>query len=191
MKIVLASGSPRRISLLSGMNVEFEIRRPDVDEEFFEDPVKTVEFNALKKARAVRKGREIVLGFDTIVFLDGEILGKPQNENHAYRLLKKLSGKVHRVYTGIAVVTPEREIVDHEVSEVKFRPLTDREIWEYIRTGEPLDKAGAYGYQEKGRALVEYVNGSETNVIGLPIEKLKKLLEKVGVCDIFRRRNHG
>ncbi|HDI83756.1 MAG TPA: septum formation protein Maf [candidate division WOR-3 bacterium] len=191
MKIVLASSSPRRISLLSGMNVEFEIRRPDVDEEFFEDPVKTVEFNALKKARAVRKGREIVLGFDTIVFLDGEILGKPQNENHAYRLLKKLSGKVHRVYTGIAVVTPEREIVDHEVSEVKFRPLTDREIWEYIRTGEPLDKAGAYGCQEKGRALVEYVNGSETNVIGLPIEKLKKLLEKIGVCDIFRRRNHG
>ena len=181
MRIVLASGSPRRLSLLSQMGFDFEVRKPQVEEEIFEDPVKTVEFNALKKAKSVMREQEIVMGFDTIVFLDGEIIGKPQNESHAYELLKRLSGRVHEVFTGVAVLTPEEETVEHEVSEVKFKPLTDAMIWEYIKTGEPLDKAGAYGYQGIGRTFVEYVKGSETNVIGLPVERLKKILKGMGI----------
>jgi septum formation protein len=132
---------------------------------------------------ASRVGSEnaVVIGADTVVELDGKILGKPADEDEAFRMLRALSGREHNVYTGVTLVRGAERISEAEHTRVRFRPLSDREITAYIKTGEPMDKAGAYGAQGLGSLFVEALDGDFFNVMGLPLCRLGKMLEKMGV----------
>jgi len=184
-KLILASRSPRRAEILKKAKVEFKIKiPPDLKEESSSsDPVERVLSLSKRKAASVSNQVEeaIILGADTIVVLDKEILGKPQNKEEAFLILKKLSDRTHRVYTGITLVNKYngRMISDYDLTEVKFNQLEDNKIVNYINTGEPMDKAGAYGIQGMGGFLVESIRGSLDNVIGLPTEKLKEMLIQI------------
>ena len=184
-KLILASRSPRRADILKKEKVEFVVRiSPYVEGgEAPSDPVEHVLSLSRAKAESVADGVEnaIVLGADTIVVLEGEILGKPRDKENAFSTLKKLSGKTHRVYTGITLVDKYNGEVasDYDVTEVKFNPLDDQKIRDYIATEEPMDKAGAYGIQGMGGFLVDSIQGSLDNVIGLPTGKLKEMLAKI------------
>ena len=122
-----------------------------------------------------------MVGADTIVWLDGEIIGKPRDEGDAYRILRSLSGRTHTVYTGLAVLAPGSRQILHDTTQVTFRSLEDEEIWAYIRSGEPMDKAGAYGVQGLAAILVERINGCYFTVIGLPVPKLYLALRQLGI----------
>jgi septum formation protein len=184
-KLILASRSPRRADILRKEGIEFEVRLPpNIKEESATcDPVEHVLLLSKEKAQSVSRQVEegIILGADTIVVLDGEIMGKPQNKEEAFFILRKLSGKKHRVYTGITLLNKYngKMISDYDCTEVKFNQLEDEKIVAYIETGEPMDKAGAYGIQGMGNFLVDYIQGSLDNVIGLPTDKLKEMLIKV------------
>lgn len=182
MKLILASGSPRRLQLLQGLGWDVEVRRPDVDETPTpsEAPEALVARLSQSKAESVaRHGAEVVLAADTVVALGADILGKPGNEARSRAMLRELSGREHQVLTGVCVVGPGG--VRHSVvaSTVVFRELSALEIETYVATGEPFDKAGAYGIQGHGIALVERVEGSYTNVIGLPVSESIGLVESV------------
>lgn len=190
MKLILASSSPRRIELLRRLGLGFEVVKPLWETRVIDDdPVEVAELTALEKARAVAGGftEGLVIGADTIVVIDDEILGKPRDEEEARLFLRKLSGRVHRVITGIAVVDAGRgrEEVDHEVTEVKFKELSEEEIELYIASGEPFDKAGGYGIQGLGSLFVEWIKGDYFNVVGLPIYRLSLLLRRFGF-DVLR-----
>jgi septum formation protein len=184
-KLILASSSPRRADILGREGVEFEIKPPPniKEESAASDPVEHVLLLSKEKAQSVSRQVEegIILGADTIVVLDGEIMGKPQNKEEAFFILKKLSGKKHRVYTGITLLNKHngKMISDYDCTEVKFNQLEDEKIVAYIETGEPMDKAGAYGIQGMGSFLVDSIQGNLDNVIGLPTDKLKEMLIKV------------
>ncbi|MBS1500802.1 MAG: septum formation protein Maf [Bacteroidetes bacterium] len=184
LKIILASKSPRRQELLRLMDVDFRIVLKDVDESYPDHltPQEIAVYIARKKAEAYDEtiGDEVVLTADTIVAVDGQILGKPENKKHAKQMLRTLSGKVHRVVTGVCLLYKHRYNLFHDVSEVFFRKLTDAEIDFYVEKYEPLDKAGAYGIQEWiGLVGIERIDGSYTNVVGLPTEKLYQQLVKL------------
>jgi len=190
MKLILASSSPRRIELLRRLGLDFEVVKPLWETRVIDDdPVEVAELTALEKARAVAGGftEGLVIGADTIVVIDDEILGKPRDGEEARLFLRKLSGRVHRVITGIAVVDAGRgrEEVDHEVTEVKFKELSEEEIELYIASGEPFDKAGGYGIQGLGSLFVEWIKGDYFNVVGLPIYRLSLLLRRFGF-DVLR-----
>jgi septum formation protein len=184
-RFILASRSPRRAQILRREKVKFEVKIPvDSEEEnSSSDPVEHVLSLSRQKATSISDQLEdtIILGADTIVVLDSEILGKPQNEKEAFFILRKLSGKTHRVFTGITLVNRYNGKVasDYDMTEVKFNKLEDERILAYIDTGEPMDKAGAYGIQGMGSFLVESYRGSLDNVIGLPTEKLKEVLKQI------------
>lgn len=165
------------------LGYDFEAVSPDVAEDKeSRDPVVRVEGNAERKARSMegRPGR-IIIGADTVVFHGGEILGKPGGAEEAALMLRKLSGKPHRVYTGVSVLNPDtgEYLTRHEETTVWFRELDDETIEAYVGTGEPLDKAGAYGIQGKGGALVERIEGSYSNVVGLPMGLVREMLDRV------------
>jgi len=190
MRLILASSSPRRIELLRRLGLGFEVVKPLWETRVIDDdPVEVAELTALEKARAVAGGftEGLVIGADTIVVIDDEILGKPRDGEEARLFLRKLSGRVHRVITGIAVVDAGRgrEEVDHEVTEVKFKELSEEEIELYIASGEPFDKAGGYGIQGLGSLFVEWIKGDYFNVVGLPIYRLSLLLRRFGF-DVLR-----
>ena len=181
MVLVLASRSPRRRFLLRCLGIAFRAATP-ADEEL---PLagragsysRMVRRAARRKAQSVvRRGREVVLGADTIVVCDGEVMGKPASAVDARRMLRKLSGRRHRVYTGIALVSEGWNMDACERTEVEFRSLSKLEIKRYVATGEPMDKAGAYAIQGEGAALIRAVRGCYTNVIGLPLPKLAAML---------------
>ncbi|WP_297066016.1 Maf-like protein [Thermococcus sp.] len=176
--LVLASSSPRRREILSRFISDFEVVPSNVDEVYSGKPEECAVELARKKAREVhsRVGRTVI-GADTVVSVDGKILGKPKDEREAYEMLKLLSGKVHRVTTGYCIVHGGREITGVVTTEVKFRELDDELIWAYIKTGEPMDKAGAYGIQGLGGLLVEWIKGDYYNVVGFPMEIIWKLRE--------------
>jgi septum formation protein len=184
-KLILASSSPRRKEILRKEGIEFEIKFPSdiVEDTSNSDPVKHVLTLSRDKAESVSDQTEegIVWGADTVVVLDGEILGKPQNSKEAFGMLKKLSGRMHKVYTGITLRNNYngKTVSDYDCTEVKFNQLKDEKIAAYIDTGEPMDKAGAYGIQGMGSFLVESINGNLDNVIGLPTGKLKEMLIKI------------
>jgi len=184
-KFVLGSSSPRRAELLRKAGISFEVVVPENinEEQISADPVSHVLELSRKKAENVaKKVRDsIILGADTIVVLDGEILGKPKDSDEAFKMLKKLSGMEHKVYTGISLVDKDkgRVLSGYQLTKVKFNQLKDKEIKDYIDTGEPLDKAGAYGIQGMGNFLVEKIEGDLDNVIGLPLRKLEELLIKI------------
>jgi len=183
--LVLASASPRRRDLLDGAGVAIEVIPADVDERHQpgETPDRFATRLAVEKARVVaeRVGpvpRRRVLGADTIVVLDGAILGKPRDADHALELLERLVGRCHRVITGVALADSETLEVRTAtvVSSVRMRAAATDELRDYIATGEPLDKAGAYAIQGVGRRFVVGLEGSESNVIGLPLEETLALL---------------
>ena len=180
-KIILASQSPRRRELLSLITTEFEVITADVDETIDENETaeNTVMMLSRKKANAVstlNPGR-IVIGADTIVVCDGKILGKPENRKHATEMLRSLSGRTHQVLTGVTITDYYKTETFFVSSDVTFFDLTDEEIISYAESGEPDDKAGAYGIQGKGSLLVEKISGDYFNIVGLPVSMLNKKLK--------------
>ena len=180
MNIILASASPRRKELMGYIVPRFEIIPADVDETLPKEipAEKSAEFLAVKKAEHIsaQYPESIVIGSDTVVIVDGEILGKPADEADAYRMLKKLSGKVHTVITGVCISKGEKKKSFSEATRVEFYPLSEEEIRGYIATGDPMDKAGAYGIQGEGCVLIKGIEGDFFTVMGLPAAKLKREL---------------
>ena len=186
MDIILASQSPRRKELLKQMGLAYRVVVAEIDEHMERDlpPDKLVEAISAEKAAAVAAGEgpeSVIIAADTVVALDGEVLGKPHSEAQAAEMLGKLSGREHQVYTGFTVRQGERIVTDHQRSEVRFRSLSDQEITAYIATGEPMDKAGAYGIQGLGSLLVEGIHGDYFNVMGLPVCMLGQTLKEFGI----------
>lgn len=179
--IILASASPRRSELMTLAGFRFDVICADIDEIVPEKamPQEVVMSLALQKAQAVAKDhrKSAVVGSDTVVALDGKILGKPRSEKEAAEMLRSLSGRIHKVFTGVAIVCGEKVTSFFEETEVEFYTLTDQEILDYVATGEPMDKAGAYGIQGRGAVLVKRINGDYFNVMGLPISKVYRELK--------------
>ncbi|GAA0698016.1 Maf family protein [Paraclostridium ghonii] len=192
MNIILASGSPRRKEILANTNVEFNVITSDIDESILknEDPTQLVLRLAFEKCMSValKNPNDLVIGADTIVVLDHEILGKPKSEEEAFDMLSKLSNREHQVITGISIVNlgNEKKIVDYAISNVKFKKLTDQDIKDYISTKECLDKAGSYGIQGYGALLVEGIKGDYFNIVGLPISKLSDILKENFNINLFK-----
>jgi septum formation protein len=183
--IVLASGSPRRAELLRAAGIPFDVDVAAIDEvpRTGESPVEHVVRLAREKAEVVarRKSGSPVLGADTEVVLDGLVLGKPADDGEAARMLERLSGRTHDVITGVALLAGGRTLTAVERTEVRFLPLTADEIAWYIRSGEPRDKAGAYAIQGLASRFVERIDGSYSNVVGLPVATVYGLLRQAGI----------
>lgn len=185
MTIILASGSPRRKSLLESLGLKFTVYRPNVSEEHMpgETPSELCLRLSRMKAEAgsLEYPDDIIIAADTIVVIDGKILGKPHDRNDAKRMLGLLSGNLHEVITGLSVMH-EGEMISEDVHTlVKFRELSDAEISAYVSTGEPDDKAGAYAVQGIGSLLIEGINGDFYNVVGLPLCRLGSILSRLGI----------
>ncbi|AEV67786.1 Maf family protein [Acetivibrio clariflavus] len=190
MQIILASQSPRRSELLKQLGLNFQIRIADIDESnsMGLKASELVQYLAFEKAKAVAEDSSldrdsIVIGADTVVVKDGAILGKPRDKQEAFNMLKSLNGSWHEVMTGIAVIDANSFKYDKcvEITRVKMKELKDETINAYINSGEPLDKAGAYGIQGLGAVLVDRIEGCYFNVVGLPISKLSDILKNYGV----------
>lgn len=187
-KIILASGSPRRKEILENIGIEFTVVKSVADESSINPegiPVSVyVQELALLKATEVKSRvsakNAIVIGADTVVSVDGKILGKPANDEEAYNMLKSLSGKKHQVYTGYCGISTDdgSAVCESVCTDVTFAELSDEEIYDYIHTGECNDKAGAYGIQGKGVMLVEKIEGDYFNVVGLPVRSLVNMLKR-------------
>jgi len=186
MKIILASASPRRRELLAATGYEFTIHAPDIDETIAPGtrPVDAARELACQKAEAVAAlyPGACVIAADTIVVIDGEILGKPCDESDAVRMLRQLSGCEHTVITGVCIQKNAQQITFAEQTQVQFYALDDDEIARYVATGEPLDKAGAYGIQGRGAVLVKSIMGDFYNVMGLPIARVARELQVLQDC---------
>lgn len=183
--LILASASPRRKEYLALLDLPYECDAADVDETVHE-PLCAADYAmevAKRKAKAVlgKHKNSYVLGADTVVVYDGLFLGKPKDEEHAFQMLSLLQGHSHEVYTGICLYTPEGKCFqDYRCTKVSMACLRPEEIWAYINTKEPMDKAGAYGIQGRGAALIEKIDGCYFNVVGLPIHATKRLLKTAG-----------
>ncbi len=192
MKLILASQSPRRRELLERMGLtEFEIR-PAAGEEIASPdlaPAQLVEELSRQKAREIAltaDAEDVIIAADTVVAADGRVLGKPHSTQEAQQMLRFLSGRTHTVYTGITVCRGGQVLTQHEATDVVFRTLTEGEIDAYVATGEPMDKAGAYGIQGRGCVLVEGIRGDYYNVMGLPVCRLGLILRNFGVDPLVR-----
>jgi septum formation protein len=186
LDVILASASPRRRELLSLIFSGFRVLPSSFEESLVPSelaPADHVVYSATAKARDVasRFPDSMVIGADTIVVVDSQILGKPTDEQDAARMLAMLSGRTHEVYTGVAVILGEVERTGVECTEVTFRELSEESIRRYVATGEPMDKAGAYAIQGKGALLIKCISGCYPNVVGLPLYKLSALLSEFGV----------
>ena len=194
-KIILVSLSPRRKKLLKEAGVKFKAISSKANEDLlisefqgkgFKKLAENLSlgklFTALTTGKVKPGGNEILIAFDTIVVLNKKILGKPKDKNHAFKMLSSLSGKSHLVCTGIAIMDlKDRSIIlDHEVTKVTMRKITRKEILSYIKTGEPMDKAGAYAIQGKGRKFIKEIQGDYYNVVGLPMNKFLACLRETG-----------
>ena len=185
MKVILASKSPRRVEILEKIVKEFEVVQSNFDEntiDFKGDVEKYVKDLSINKAIEVSKRLNepsIVIAADTVVFQNGKVLEKPKSEEDAFSMLSSLSGNTHKVYSGICLINTydDTVVTDCDCTEVKFSELNPRQIRNYINSGEPMDKAGAYGIQGLGGAFVERIEGCYYNVMGLPLNKLYKALE--------------
>ncbi|MBI5976834.1 Maf-like protein [Clostridium perfringens] len=190
MKVILASKSPRRVEILEKIVKEFEVVQSNFDEntiDFKGDVEKYVKDLSINKAIEVSKRLNepsiIVIAADTVVFQNGKVLEKPKNEEDAFSMLSSLSGNTHKVYSGICLINTydDTVVTDCDCTEVKFSELNPRQIRNYINSGEPMDKAGAYGIQGLGGAFVERIEGCYYNVMGLPLNKLYKALENYDI----------
>jgi len=185
-RLVLASASPRRADLLAKARIQFEVVMPEGHEESpspLLDPHELPLEMARAKARSVKarlgKTSSPIMGCDTIVLLDDEVLGKPASSEDAKRMLRALSGRWHEVVTGVCVIAGSTELVESEVTEVQFAPLSEDEIESYVASGEPFDKAGAYGVQGGASLFVKGLRGPLDNVIGLPVRLVRQMLAKI------------
>jgi len=191
MKVILASASPRRKEILQNTKLNFDIQKSDIEEVILENesPEDMVVRLAYEKAFDVAKRNtdRLVIGADTIVALDNEVLGKPKDQNEAYQMIKRLSNKTHKVITGISLINlKENKIIkDYVVSFVTFKDLSEDSIKDYINTNESLDKAGAYGIQGYGALLVKNIQGDYFNIVGLPISRLSDLLKNHFDINLF------
>jgi septum formation protein len=188
MPVILASASPRRRELLERAGLVFEIMHSPAEEihDASIPPEELCETNAALKAEAISTIRPdaIVIGADTLVFIDGEPLGKPADLEEARAMLRRLAGRSHRVCTGVCVIFPDgRRELFHDTTEVTFLPLDDLAIDDYLAVANPLDKAGAYGIQEHGERIVAGISGSFENVMGLPVEMVVKVLARETGCE--------
>ena len=190
-RIILASRSPRRQELIANITEDFTVIVSEAEEILPEGvaPEEVPAYLAAVKARTVAAAHPdaAVIGADTVVILDGAILGKPRDKDDAVRMLRALSGRVHTVVTGCTVCQDGKATSFSELTRVEFYPLSDREILEYIATGEPFDKAGAYGIQGRGCVLVKRIEGDFFNVMGLPVARLKRELEGLGALPAERK----
>ncbi|MGI9553676.1 MAG: Maf family protein [Thermodesulfobacteriota bacterium] len=191
-KLILASSSPRRKMLLENIGIEFEIIVPECEEEKIknESPEEYVLKNSCIKALSVSghlSDRQFALSADTVVVKDGNVLGKPENEADAKRMLNMLSRSAHEVVTGFVIINSEGQPLHTEAvtTLVAVKVLDDREIEGYIKTGEPMDKAGAYGIQGIGSFMIERIEGSYTNVVGLPVSQVVYTLNKLNIIKLF------
>jgi septum formation protein len=186
-RVILASQSPRRRELLSLVGIAHEVRPADIDERYLpgESPRAHAERLAREKAEKIREPEAVVIGSDTIVVVDGDVLGKPRDETDAARMLRRLSGRSHTVITAIAVAWRGRVESGIEEVEVTFHPLTDADIAGYVATREPMDKAGAYGIQGFGATIVARVDGDYFAVMGLSLQRLVRLLGRLGLRYAF------
>ena len=186
LPLILASGSPRRRELLDLMGLTYTVETPDVDESFSGRPSETVMEISRRKAAAVaaRHSASIIIAADTLVFADGA-LGKPHTPERAKEMLRSLAGNWHHVYTGITVINTRsgRILRNVDKTRVHLVPMTEQEIDAYVATGEPLDKAGAYGIQGMGGMFVDRIDRSYSNVVGLPMSMLRIMLAQVGGVD--------
>ena len=180
--LILASQSPRRKELLEKCGYPFSIIVADIDEAIdfslsLEDAIQTLAYKKAEKVFTDHK-EDVVIGSDTIVTINSQILGKPKDKNDAFNMLKSLSGKTHQVITGLAVITKDKVYKTVSVNDVTFYDLSDEEIYKYIETNEPMDKAGGYGIQGYGALLVQKICGDFYSVVGLPIAETARALEK-------------
>ena len=181
--MILASASPRRQELLKLITDNFAIEPADIDESVTQniELYKIPEYLAVKKAEHIHKlhPNETVIGCDTGVFIDNQMIGKPSSDKAAFEILKMLSGRKHRVVTGCAIFCGDKKLSFSQITEVEFYKLSNDEINRYIATGEPSDKAGAYGIQGKGALLIKQIKGDYYNVVGLPVALLKRKLDEI------------
>lgn len=182
MQLILASQSPRRRELLGLFHIPFTVRVADIDEAM--DPSKLPEeevarVSRLKALAVPREAEDVVIAADTIVVLDGTVLGKPRHEGDAVRMLTDLSGRDHQVMTGVTVLRGDRVLTHTEITHIHFRPLSQKEITAYVATGEPMDKAGAYGIQGGAALFAEKMHGDYYNVMGLPVCRLWQMLRSI------------
>lgn len=191
-RLVLASTSPRRRELLESVGLTVEVINPSADEDMLgsESPGEFASRVAFEKAASVSRGLgngSVVIGADTIVVVDGEVLGKPMDELDAARMLGLLSGREHHVLTAFSLLRPRQELLHAEIvcTAVRVSELAASDIEGYIKTGEPMDKAGAYGIQGIGAFMVEGITGSYTNVVGLPVPEVLRALTKLGIVRLF------
>lgn len=194
-EFILASGSPRRKEILSAAGLKYMVLVPDVDEQSVSKDLPIdiyVQELAMLKAAAVAKvavtrKEAIIIAADTVVALDGEILGKPRDEADAFNMLKRLSGRAHEVYTGYCLLREKDAftVCGSVKTQILFKTLDDDMIWRYIATGEPMDKAGAYGIQGRGALLTEKIDGDYFNVVGLPISAVSDTLSKEFNIDLI------
>jgi septum formation protein len=187
-KIVLASQSPRRKWLLEQIGLEFEIIPSNFDENIENKKFskKLIESIAYEKAKEVAKrvpNDVLIIAADTVVIFKNQILGKPLDEEDAHKMLEKLSNKTHEVITSIAIIDKQEDktLINSKISKVKFKKLSEREITDYIKTGEPMDKAGSYGIQAYGSLFVEKIDGCYNNIVGLPLNMLSEMLKSFGI----------
>jgi septum formation protein len=186
MRIILASSSARRKEFFKQLGLVGKVIHPEVREITLGTPVETVVCNAVRKVRWVSEnvkniGKSTIIGFDTLVFLEDKILGKPKNREASIKMLRNLSGKWHKVYTGIAVLKQEMIFQDYDVSSVKFHRLNDSQILYYVDSNRGLDKAGSYGIEDKNMSFVDEIEGSFTNVVGFPLSVSRSILKEAGI----------
>lgn len=197
MKLILASGSPRRRQLLKQIGLAFDVITSDAAEQTGQtEPDRIVIALSRQKAEAVQRqlaeaerGDTVVIGADTIVFCEGKVLGKPRDESDAFQMIKMLSGRKHSVYTGVTLMRGARIQSFFERTAVSVYPMTDEEIAGYIRTGEPMDKAGAYGIQGAFAAFIKGIEGDYNNVVGLPVGRVYQELKEFN--DVAVHKNGG
>lgn len=187
LPLVLASGSPRRTELLYQIGLEHQVKVSNIEEHITEkEPCNIVMELAKQKARAVAKGESngVIIGADTIVTIHNKILGKPKSEQEAFLMLQQLNGTTHSVFTGVHIVIKDGIILKEKSffveSQVKMFSMTEEEIWDYIDTKEPMDKAGGYGIQGKAGIYIQEIHGDYYNIVGLPIGKLWEELKILG-----------
>lgn len=190
--LILASASPRRAELLRAAGINFTVRAANVDESVKPDelPRDYVLRLSREKARAVARGNDLTLGADTTVVINGQIAGKPVDAEDAARMLRALSGRWHEVLTGVTLTRPGKIVSDIASTRVKFAELGQAEISWYVSTGEPMDKAGAYAIQGHASLFIERIEGSYSNVVGLPIQLVYRLARKMGV-DLLQIADRG
>jgi septum formation protein len=183
-RLILASGSPRRKELLSNLHLQFDVIVSEIEEVVDNKltPEEIVMSLALQKAEDVasKHRNAFVIGSDTVVVFQNEVMGKPKNEEDSYRMLRMLSNQTHQVFTGVAILFGSKKVTFFERTDVTFWDLSESEIAEYIKSGEPKDKAGSYGIQELGSVLVKSINGDYFSVVGLPVSRTIRELKKVG-----------